>query len=67
MDGFVNSLLLMAYGMLGLFATMGAIYAGVAAMRAVFARKKKDASRAKQFGQRRRGNLPRRFSYGGGR
>ncbi|MEY8382978.1 hypothetical protein AALG83_07395 [Christensenellaceae bacterium 44-20] len=43
MDGFVNSLLLMAYGMLGLFATMGAIYAGVAAMRAVFARKKKDA------------------------
>ena len=43
MDGFVNSLLLMAYGMLGLFATMGAIYAGVAAMRAAFARKKKDA------------------------
>ena len=43
MEGFVNSLLLMAYGMLGLFAVMGVIYAGVAAMSAVFGRKKKDA------------------------
>ena len=43
MDGFVNSLLLMAYGMFGLFVVMGAIYAGVAAMSAIFIRKKKDA------------------------
>ena len=43
MDGFVNSLLLMACGMFGLFVVMGAIYAGVAAMSAIFSRKKKDA------------------------
>ncbi len=41
MDKFLNSLLLMAYGMFGLFVVMGAIYAGVAAMTGVFNRKKK--------------------------
>ena len=41
MDNFTNSLLLMAYGMIGLFVVMGAIYAGVAAMSALFSRGKR--------------------------